>query len=137
MEMQYIPNPLTVFITGYVSNEVALEGVKLTYSSQNIIGNFAPLLCIVLLMVMIEGIVYGAFKAKEMKTDIVALLIKATIGNFLFIILYGCLLSLASLHSNVLTGANLPFLSSIILSLIILVCCLAYFFKHAKDISQR
>jgi hypothetical protein len=67
----------------------------------------------------------------------VGLLIRATIEYFIFIILYGCLLALASLQSNILTNSNILYISSVALSLIILISCLAYFANHAKRIVQK
>ncbi len=129
-EMPFIPNPLTCFVPGFTPNEATSDSAKMVYGSQNLINNFASLLCLVVFLLLITFLFYLPYSLNESKRNRIKLVIKTIIECFLFVIVYGCLLSLSSLNSNSLTDSNTLFISSITLSLAIMIGCLVYFIKH-------
>jgi hypothetical protein len=54
-EMPFIPNPLTYFIPGFTPNEITTDSAKMVYGSQNLINNFASLLCLVVFLLLINS----------------------------------------------------------------------------------
>jgi hypothetical protein len=133
-ELQYIPNPLTYFISTFTLQEAASDSATLVYGSQNIIYNFGSLLCVAAFLLLISLLVLLVLRNDESGSKVGGLVVKAIVEYFLFVVLYGCLLSLTSLDSNSLTNSNALFASSIVLSLAIVILCAAYFIKHAHEI---
>jgi hypothetical protein len=129
-EMQFVPNPLIFFIPGFTPNEITSDSAKMVYGFQNLINNYASLLCVVVFLLLITLLLYLPYSVNEGKKNIIKLIVKTIIEYFLFIIAYGCLLALSSLNSNNLSDSNFLFISSIALSLGIMISCLVYFVKN-------